>query len=68
MRILLVDDDTAVIQALLAVLKTLPGYEIRVATTAVKALEHATSLEGSISSSQTSSWSQRTDLPFAMSS
>jgi CheY-like chemotaxis protein len=46
MRILLVDDDTSVIQALLAVLKTLPGHEVKVATTGEKALEHATTLGG----------------------
>jgi formylglycine-generating enzyme required for sulfatase activity/CheY-like chemotaxis protein len=46
MRILLVDDDTAVIQALLAVLKTLPDHQIRVATTGEKALENAAALGG----------------------
>jgi formylglycine-generating enzyme required for sulfatase activity/CheY-like chemotaxis protein len=46
MRILLVDDDTAVIQALLAVLKTLPGHEVRVAITGEKALENAAALGG----------------------
>ncbi|RYD74956.1 MAG: response regulator, partial [Verrucomicrobiaceae bacterium] len=46
MRILLVDDDTSVIQALLAVLKTLPGHEVRAATTGEKALEHAASMGG----------------------
>ncbi len=46
MRILLVDDDTSVIQALLAVLKTLPGHEVRAATTGEKALEHAAAMGG----------------------
>jgi hypothetical protein len=31
MRILLVDDDSGVVQALLAILKQLPGHEVRVA-------------------------------------
>ena len=46
MRILLVDDDTAVIQALLAVLRSLPGHEVRVATSAEKAVENAAALGG----------------------
>ena len=46
MRILLVDDDTAVIQALLAVLRTLPGHDVRVATSGEKALENAAALGG----------------------
>ncbi len=46
MRILLVDDDTAVVQALLAILKTLPGHEVRVATTGAKALENAATMGG----------------------
>lgn len=46
MRILLVDDDTSVIQALLAVLKTLPGHEVKVATNGEKALEHAAAMGG----------------------
>jgi formylglycine-generating enzyme required for sulfatase activity/CheY-like chemotaxis protein len=46
MRILLVDDDSAVIQALLAVLKTLPGHEIRVGLSGHKALENAASMGG----------------------
>ena len=46
MRILLVDDDTAVIPALLAILKTLPGDEVRVATTGEKAVENAAALNG----------------------
>lgn len=46
MRILLVDDDTAVVQALLAILKTLPGHEVRVATNGAKALENAATMGG----------------------
>ena len=46
MRILLADDDTGVIQALLAILKSVPGYEIRVATTGERALENAAALGG----------------------
>ncbi len=46
MRILLVDDDTGVIQALLAVLKTVPGYEVRVGTSGERALENAAALGG----------------------
>jgi formylglycine-generating enzyme required for sulfatase activity/CheY-like chemotaxis protein len=46
MRILLVDDDTAIIQYLLASLKTLPGHEVRVATNGQKALENAAALGG----------------------
>src|SRR5258708_4870153 len=46
MRVLLVDDDTAVIQALLAILKTLRGHEVRVATSGEKALANAEALGG----------------------
>jgi formylglycine-generating enzyme required for sulfatase activity/CheY-like chemotaxis protein len=46
MRILLVDDDTTVIQALLAVLRSLPGHEVRVATSGEKALENAAAMGG----------------------
>ena len=46
MRILLVDDDTGVIQSLLAILKTLPGHDLRVATSGEKALENAAALGG----------------------
>ena len=46
MRILLVDDDTSVIQSLLATIKTLPGHEIRAATSGGKALENAATLGG----------------------
>lgn len=46
MRILLVDDETSVIQALLATLKTLPGHDVRVATSGEKALENASAMGG----------------------
>jgi formylglycine-generating enzyme required for sulfatase activity/CheY-like chemotaxis protein len=46
MRILLVDDDTSVLQGLLGVLKSLPGHEIRAATSGEKALENAATLGG----------------------
>ena len=46
MKILLVDDDTSVIQAVLAILKTLPGHDVRVATSGGKAIENAGVLGG----------------------
>src|SRR5580704_6201983 len=46
MRILLVDDEPGVIQSLLAILKTLPGHEVRVATTGEAALAQAATLGG----------------------
>lgn len=46
MRILLVDDDTAVIQSLVAVLRAQPGHEVSVAINGAKALENAAALGG----------------------
>jgi formylglycine-generating enzyme required for sulfatase activity/CheY-like chemotaxis protein len=46
MRILIVDDDTSIIQTLLATLKTLPGHDVRVATSGEKALENAAGMGG----------------------
>ncbi len=46
MRILLVDDDTGVIQALLAILKSVPDSEMRVGTSGERALENAAALGG----------------------
>lgn len=46
MRILLVDDDTSVIQALLAIVKTIDGHEVRVATTGEQAIQNAETLGG----------------------
>ncbi len=46
MRILLVDDDTGALQALMAIVKTIPGHDVRCAATAQKAVEHAAALGG----------------------
>jgi len=46
MRVLLVDDDTAVIQSLLPLLRSQPGLDVRAATSAAKALENAAALGG----------------------
>jgi len=46
MKIILADDDTGVIQAVLAILKSVPGFEVRVATTGDRALENAAALGG----------------------
>ncbi len=46
MRILLVDDDASVLQALLAVLNTLPGHDIRTAGVGGEALAAANQMEG----------------------
>jgi formylglycine-generating enzyme required for sulfatase activity/DNA-binding NarL/FixJ family response regulator len=46
MRVLLVDDDTSVIQSLLPILRSEPGLEVRAATNAAKALENAATLGG----------------------
>ncbi len=42
MKILLVDDDNGVLQALLRMLQTFPGYEVTVASSGAEALEKAT--------------------------
>lgn len=46
MRILLVDDDTAVAQSLAAMLNTLPGHDVRVAGTGGQALQNAMAMGG----------------------
>ncbi len=46
MKILLVDDDSSIIQALLPALKSLPGHEVHVALSAEKALERAPAVGG----------------------
>ena len=46
MRILLVDDDSSVLQALMSTLRTIPGNDIRVAANAQKAMEHASAMGG----------------------
>jgi formylglycine-generating enzyme required for sulfatase activity/CheY-like chemotaxis protein len=46
MRILLVDDDAGVVQALLAILKTLPGHEVRTASNGGEALKASSEMGG----------------------
>src|SRR5688572_10910422 len=46
MRILLVDDDPSVMQALMAVLKSIPGHEVRPSANAQKAVENAAAMGG----------------------
>ncbi len=46
MRIILVDDESSVLPELLAVLKSIPGHEVRVATNSQKAHEHASAMGG----------------------
>ncbi len=46
MRILIVDDEAGVLQALMAIVKAIPGHEVRVAASAQKAHEHAAALGG----------------------
>ena len=46
MRILLVDDESDVLVALMAIMKTMPGHQVRVAANAQKAHEHAAALGG----------------------
>ena len=46
MRVLLVDDDTAILQALLPVLRARPGDEVRGAVSGEKALENAAAMGG----------------------
>ena len=46
MRILLVDDEASVLQTLMAILKTIPGHEVRVAANSQKAHEHAANMGG----------------------
>ncbi len=46
MRILIVDDEADVLQALMAVVKAVPGHDVRVAANAQKAVEHAATLGG----------------------
>ena len=46
MRILLVDDDPSVLQALMAILKTIPGHEVKLAANAQKAHENAAAMGG----------------------
>ena len=46
MRILLVDDDSSVLQALIAAVNSTPGHDVRVAAGAQKAHEHTLTLGG----------------------
>ena len=46
MRILIVDDDAGVLQALISIVKAIPGHVVRVAANALKAMEHAAALGG----------------------
>ena len=46
MRILIVDDEAGVLQALMAIIRALPGHEVKVAANAQKAREHATAMGG----------------------
>ncbi len=46
MRILIVDDEADVLQAIMAVVKAVPGHDVRVAANAQKAVEHAAALGG----------------------
>ena len=46
MRILIVDDEAGVLQALMAVVRAVPGHEVKVAANAQKACEHATAMGG----------------------
>jgi len=46
MRILIVDDESSVLQSLLSIVKPLPGHTVRVAANAEKAKEHAAALGG----------------------
>ena len=46
MRILIVDDEADVLQAIMAIVKAVPGHMVRVAANAQKAVEHAAALGG----------------------
>ena len=46
MRILIVDDEADVLQAIMAVVKAVPGHEVRVAANAQKAVDHAATMGG----------------------
>ncbi len=46
MRIILVDDDSGVIQSLLPILKQMPGHEVQAAVDGDRAFEHATAMGG----------------------
>ena len=46
MRILIVDDEADVLQAVMAVVKAVPGHDVKVAANGQKAIEHAAALGG----------------------
>ena len=46
MRILIVDDEADVLQAIMAVVRAVPGHDVRVAANAQKAMDHAGALGG----------------------
>ena len=46
MRILIVDDEADVLQAIMAIVKAVPGHEVRVAANAQKAMDHAGTMGG----------------------
>jgi formylglycine-generating enzyme required for sulfatase activity/DNA-binding NarL/FixJ family response regulator len=46
MRILIVDDEADVLQSIMAVVKAVPGHEVRVAANAQKAVDHAGTMGG----------------------
>ena len=46
MRILIVDDETDVLQSIMAIVRAVPGHELRVAANAQKAMDHAAALGG----------------------
>ena len=46
MRILIVDDEADVLQSIMAVVKAVPGHEVRVAANAQKAVDHAATMGG----------------------
>ena len=46
MRILIVDDEAGVLQSLMAIIRALPGHEVKVAANAQKACEHAAAMGG----------------------
>lgn len=46
MRILIVDDEADVLQAITAIVRAVPGHEVRLAANAQKAMDHAATLGG----------------------
>jgi formylglycine-generating enzyme required for sulfatase activity/CheY-like chemotaxis protein len=46
MKILIVDDEASVLQSIMAVVKAVPGHEVKVAANGPKAIEHAAALGG----------------------